>query len=48
MPHMDGGHLFRETHGFSVDAPVHITNVFVPLVDLTLEAHLAVSSSELQ
>ena len=34
MPHMDGGHLFRETHGFSVDAPVHITNVFVPLVDL--------------
>jgi membrane protein implicated in regulation of membrane protease activity len=30
-PHMDGGHLFHSTHGFSLDVPVHIVNVFVPL-----------------
>jgi len=26
-PHMDGGHLFHNTHGFSLDMPVHILNV---------------------
>jgi hypothetical protein len=36
-PHMDGGHLFHATHGFSLDLPVHMVNVFLPLVDLPLE-----------
>lgn len=35
-PHMDGGHLFHTTHGFSLDLPVHIVNVFIPLVDTSM------------
>ena len=33
---MDGGHLFHTTHGFSLDLPVHIVNVFIPLVDTSM------------
>ena len=36
-PHMDGGHLFHATHGFSLDLPVHMVNVFIPLIDVPLE-----------
>ena len=33
--HMDGGHLFQETHGWEQEhAPAHCVNIFVPLVDV--------------
>ena len=37
-PHMDGGHLFQATHGYSQQQnPAHCLNVFVPLVDVSAE-----------
>ena len=36
QPHMDGSHLFQDTHGYAqAQNPPHCLNVFVPLVDVT-------------
>ena len=37
--HMDGGHLFQNTHGWEQpQCPLHCLNVFLPLVDVTQES----------
>ena len=38
QPHLDGPHLFQGTHGYEqAQNPAHCLNVFLPLVDVTLE-----------
>jgi len=36
-PHLDGGHLFHGTHGWSTDAPVHALQMFLPLCPTPIE-----------
>jgi hypothetical protein len=46
-PHMDGGHLFHSTHGFSLHTPVHIVNVLdSPPSQTSIKADLLQSAAE--